>query len=58
MQKIDNKRTNDFNDEKDLTNFFFVIVQGKWTISYVTVFFLLLRLFIALLLPKKYPRLY
>tara|TARA_S200000501_G_scaffold2175_1_gene1920 strand:- start:1281 stop:1454 length:174 start_codon:yes stop_codon:yes gene_type:complete len=56
MQKIDNKQTNVFNDEKDITNLFFFILQGKRTISSVTVFFLLLRL-IALLLPEKYLRL-
>ena len=42
MQEIEsNKQANDLNDEIDLRELFFVLVQGKWIITFMTAFFLI-----------------
>ena len=55
MQKIDsNKHANDFDDEIDLRELFFVLVQGKWIIAFVTAFFVIIGIIYSLLLPNIY----
>ena len=55
MQEIDsNKHANDFDDEIDLLELFFVLVQGKWIITFATAFFVIIGTIYSLLLPNIY----
>ncbi len=55
MSGIDqNKQTNDLNDQIDLLELFFVLIQGKWIIAGVTIFFLIIGIVYSLLLPDIY----
>ena len=55
MQEIDsNKHANDFDDEIDLLELFFVLVQGKWIITSVTAFLVIIGIIYSLLLPNVY----
>lgn len=55
MQEIDtNKQANDFDDEIDLRELFFVIVQGKWIITCATAFLVIIGIVYSLLLPNIY----
>ena len=55
MQKIDsNKQANDFDDEIDLRELFFVLIQGKWMIAFMTAFFSIVGIIYSLSLPNIY----
>lgn len=55
MQEIDsNKHANDFDDEINLREIFFVLVQGKWIITYVTAFLVTIGIIYSFLLPNIY----
>ncbi len=55
MQEIDsNKHANDFDDEINLREVFFVLVQGKWIITYVTAFLVTIGIIYSFLLPNIY----
>ena len=55
MQEIDsNKQANDFDDEINLRELFFVLVQGKWIITFMTAFFLIVGIIYSLSLPNIY----
>lgn len=55
MQEVhSNKHTNDFNDEIDLRELFFVLLQGKWTIFSVTAFVSIIAVIYSLSLPNIY----
>ena len=55
MQKIDsNKHANDFDDEIDLRELFFVLVRGKWIISSMTAFLVIIGIIYSLSLPNIY----
>lgn len=55
MQEVDNsKRTKDFNDEIDLREILFILVQAKRLITYVTVFIVFIGIIYSLLLPNIY----
>ncbi|MBK57169.1 MAG: chain length determinant protein [Flavobacteriaceae bacterium] len=55
MQEIDsNKNANKFDDEIDLRELFFVLVQGKWIITYVASFLVTIGIIYSLLLPNIY----
>ena len=55
MQELDsNKHVNDLDDEIDLRELFFVLVQGKWIITFVTAFLVIIGIIYSLLLPNIY----
>ncbi len=55
MQKIeDNKNTINFDDAIDLKELFLVLVQGKWIITLMTVFFSIFGIIYSLSLPNIY----
>lgn len=54
MQEIDNKYVKDLDDEINLPEMFFALVQGKRIITYVTSFFFLIGIIYSLLLPNIY----
>ena len=55
MQEVENnKNANDFDDEINLREIFFVLVQGKWIISSVTAFLTIAGILFSLLLPNLY----
>ena len=55
MQEIDsNKHTNDFDNEIDLRELFFILAQGKWIITCMTAFLLTIGIGYSLLLPNVY----
>ena len=55
MQEIGgSKKANDFENEIDLKELFFVLVQGKWLITSVTAFSLIIGIVYSLLLPNIY----
>ena len=55
MQEVDkNKQTNDFDDEIDLRELFFILVKGKKIISYLTGSLLAIGIIYSLLLPSIY----
>ena len=55
MQEIDhNKYTNDFDDEIDFRELFFVLYRGKWIITCLTTFFVIIGIIYSLLLPNIY----
>jgi capsular polysaccharide biosynthesis protein len=49
-----NKRPNDFDDEIDLRELFYVLLQGKWIIVSVTAFVSIIGVIYSLLLPNIY----
>jgi len=49
-----NKRSNDFDDEIDLRELFYVLLEGKWIIFSVTSFISIIVLVYSLLLPNIY----
>tara|TARA_B100000886_G_scaffold43548_1_gene26734 strand:+ start:1001 stop:1966 length:966 start_codon:yes stop_codon:yes gene_type:complete len=54
MQEIDNKHTNDFDDEIDLRELFFVLYRGKWIITCLTTFLVIFGIIYSLFLPNIY----
>ena len=54
MQEIDNKHTNDFDDEIDLRELFFVLYRGKWVITCLTTFLVIFGIIYSLFLPNIY----
>jgi len=55
MQEIDsNKHTNDFDDEIDLRELFLVVYQGKWIITCLTAFLVIIGIIYSLSLPNIY----
>ena len=55
MQEItEKKHTSDFDDELDLKELFFILVQGKWIIACVTAFFSIAGVIYSLYLPNIY----
>ena len=54
MQEIDNKQAKDFDSEIDIREILFALVQGKWIISFVTAFLVIVGIIINLLLPNLY----
>ena len=55
MQELDNnKLVNDLDDQIDLRELFFVLGQGKWIITYVTAFLVIIGVIYSLLLPNIY----
>ena len=54
MQEIDNKQAKDFDSEIDIREILFALVQGKWIISFVTAFLIIVGIIINLLLPNVY----
>tara|TARA_B110000483_G_scaffold174613_1_gene206576 strand:+ start:495 stop:1442 length:948 start_codon:yes stop_codon:yes gene_type:complete len=49
-----NKDSNDFNDEIDLQEIFYVLLRGKWIIVSVTAFVSIIGVTFSLLLPNMY----
>jgi LPS O-antigen subunit length determinant protein (WzzB/FepE family) len=49
-----NKRPNDFDDEIDLRELFYVLFEGKWIIVSVTAFLSIIGVIFSLLLPNIY----
>ena len=49
-----NKHLNDFDDEIDLREFFYVLLEGKWIIVSLTVFISIIGVIYSLLLPNIY----
>ena len=49
-----NKRPNDFDDEIDLRELFYVLLEGKWIIVSVTAFVSIIGVIYSLLLPNIY----
>ena len=55
MQEIDNNRyTDDFDEKIDLRELFFILVKGKWIITFATIIVLLIGLIYSLFLPDIY----
>ena len=55
MQEIEsNKQANDLNDEIDLRELFFVLVQGKWIITSIAASLVIIGFIYSLLLPNIY----
>jgi LPS O-antigen subunit length determinant protein (WzzB/FepE family) len=55
MQEVNsNKHPNDFDDEIDLRELFYVLLEGKWIIVSVTAFLLIIGVIYSLLLPNIY----
>ena len=55
MQEIDsNKHVKDFDDEINLKELFFALVQGKWIITYMIAFFVIIGIIYSLLSPNIY----
>jgi len=48
------KHPNDFDDEIDLRELFYVLLEGKWIIVYVTAFISIIGVIYSLLLPNLY----
>ena len=53
-EKYTNKRPNDFDFEIDLREFFYVLLEGKWIIVFVTTFISICGVIYSLLLPNIY----
>ena len=49
-----NKHSNDFNDEIELRELFYVLLEGKWTIVSLTAFVSIIGVIYSLLLPNIY----
>jgi uncharacterized protein involved in exopolysaccharide biosynthesis len=49
-----NKHTNDFDDEIDLRELFYVLLEGKWIIVSITAFVSIIGVIYSLLLPNIY----
>lgn len=49
-----NKHSNDFDDELDLRELFYVLLEGKWIIASITVFVLIIGVIFSFLLPNIY----
>ena len=49
-----NKHPNDFDDEIDLRELFYVLLQGKWIIVSLTAFVSIIGVIYSLLLPNIY----
>ena len=55
MQEKDIKsRTNDFDNELDLLNFYFILAKGKKIIIYVSIFLFVIGIILSLMLPNIY----
>ena len=55
MQEIsNNKHSNNFDDEIDLRELFFILAKGKRVISYATVFVVIIGIIYSLFLPNLY----
>ncbi len=55
MQELDSKKqANDFDDEIDLKELFFILVQGKWIVASVTAFLVIIGIIYSLSLPNIY----
>jgi capsular polysaccharide biosynthesis protein len=54
MQEAHNKHPNDFNDEIDLRELFYVLLEGKWIIVSITAFVSIIGVIYSLLLPNIY----
>ena len=55
MQELDSKKqANDFDDEIDLKELFFILVQGKWIVASVTAFLVMIGIIYSLSLPNIY----
>ena len=49
-----NKYTDDFNGKIDLRELFFILIEGKWIITYATIIVLLIGFTYSLFLPDLY----
>ena len=54
MQELDNKLTDNFDDEIDLRELVFALIKGKWIITSLTVLLLIIGIVYSLLLPDVY----
>jgi len=54
QETLSNKHSNDFNDEIDLLEIFYVLLQGKWIIVSVTAFISIIGVLYSLSLPNIY----
>ncbi len=55
MQELDNKtHSHDFDDEIALRELFFVLVKGRWIITFMTAFFSIVGIIYSLSLPNIY----
>ena len=55
MQEMgNNKYTDDFNGKIDLRELFFILIKGKWIITYATIIVLLIGFTYSLFLPDLY----
>ncbi len=52
-----NKHSNNFDDEIDLRELFYVLLKGKWIIVSVTAFLSIIGVIYSLLLPNIYMNL-